>query len=464
MEERLNGITGRAQAVLESLDCQYAEVRFSSGMSTSIYFSGRELESIKSGDSTGGSVRVLKNGAWGFVAFNDPENIEGHIRNCLDLSSRINPGPHERSAVQPVPPVVLDFSDPCVTDFSKISIDEKFELIRGYNEILNSSPLIQTTGAQYRDARTLNFFMNTEGSRIRYEKMYCGVSLSSVAKDGPVIQPFHNSVSGHGGYEIVLCREETARDVARTAVDLLKAGPVPGGRYRVMVNQKLAGVFVHEAFGHLSEADAVYENDQMRKVMVLGRRFGTEKLNVIDDGGIPGLAGFIPADDEGILPGKTYLIKEGLLAGRLHSRETSFRMGEEPTGNSRAISSMREPIVRMTNTYIENGEFTRDDIFNAADDGIYALDFIGGQTNLEMFTFTSGYGYGIRNGKKGRMYRDIVLSGNVFTTLMNIGMIGNDRIMFGGLGGCGKGGQSPLPVSFGGPHMLINDVLIGGKQ
>jgi TldD protein len=92
------------------------------------------------------------------------------------------------------------------------------------------------------------------------------------------------------------------------------------------------------------------------------------------------------------------------------------------------------------------------------------MNFIGGQTNLEMFTFTAGYGYEVKNGKPGRMFRDIVLSGNVFQTLKEISMIGNDRKMYGGLGGCGKGGQVPLPVSFGGPHMLIKNVLIGGAQ
>ncbi len=125
---------------------------------------------------------------------------------------------------------------------------------------------------------------------------------------------------------------------------------------------------------------------------------------------------------------------------------------------------MQQPIVRMTNTYIENGAHGRDDLIEAAGDGVLAAGFIGGQTNLEMFTFTSGYGHEIRNGKLGPMYRNIELSGNVFTTLRNIEMIGNDRIMYGGLGGCGKGGQSPLPVSFGGPHLLIKDVLIGGSQ
>jgi len=138
-------------------------------------------------------------------------------------------------------------------------------------------------------------------------------------------------------------------------------------------------------------------------------------------------------------------------------------MGEEPTGNARAVGVTHQPIVRMTNTYIDNGDRSFDEILDAASDGVYACGVIGGETNLEMFTFTAACGYEIKGGRIGKIYRDIVLSGNVFTTLTRILMIGDDRRMFGGLGGCGKAGQSPLPVSFGGPHILIDGVMIGGN-
>ncbi len=462
--KKFDNIRPHPGKIISSLKCDYAEIRFSSGAGTSILFSGKTVDSVKSGGSSGGSVRVLKNGAWGFVSFNDISVMESSARRCLEMASMIHAGPGERSAIKPAGPLTGSYSDTMAEDFTSIPFDEKFSLIRGYNELLNSSSLIQTTSAMYRDVKSSYYYFNSEGSELKYDKCYCGVSLSSVARDGSVIQPFHNSVSGHGGFEIARNRGEMAQDIARMATDLLKAESLPGGRYSVIVNQKLAGVFIHEAFGHLSEADGIHENDDMKKIMVLGRRFGPDNLNVIDDGTLAGLSGFIPFDDNGVLPGKTYLIGNGLLSGRLHSRETAGKMGEEPTGNARAISAMSTPIVRMTNTYIENGVNTRKDLFDSMDSGIYALDYIGGQTNLEMFTFTSGYGYGIKNGKKGKLYRDIVLSGNVFNTLMNISMLADDRAMFGGLGGCGKGGQSPLPVSFGGPHMLINDVLIGGSQ
>src|SRR5690348_2895194 len=116
----------------------------------------------------------------------------------------------------------------------------------------------------------------------------------------------------------------------------------------------MAGVFIHEAFGHLSEADFVYENPQAREMMTLGRRFGRKVLTVGDNGAAPGLRGTMPFDDEGVPTQDSVLIKEGELVGRLHSRETAARMGERPTGNARALSFRHPPIVRMTNTYIGN--------------------------------------------------------------------------------------------------------------
>lgn len=452
----------KGRKILESSNCDYAEIRLSSSIGTGISLSGENVDSFTTGESVAGSVRVLKNGSWGFSTFNDLSMLERFFAGAVSSAELVPPV--EKSVIARGIPLTGEFNTPAERNFMDVTPDEKFTLIKRYNDILRASDSVQTTRAGYRDVNTEYTFMNSEGSFLSYDKLYCGISLASVAKRGTVIQPFHESVSGYGGFEIVCGKDHLAEGVVRTAVDMLDAEPVPGGTYDIIVDPKLCGVFIHEAFGHMSEADFVYENPRMKDVMVLGRDFGPEILNVYDDGTVNGIAGYIPFDDEGISPQKTSLIKNGLLSGRLHSRETAGKMNEDVTGNGRAISVMRQPIVRMTNTYIENGDSSRDDIFSSMDDGIYCVDVIGGQTNLEMFTFTAAYGYEVRNGKPGKMYRDIVLSGNVFNTLKNISMIGNDREMFGGLGGCGKGGQSPLPVSFGGPHMKIKDILIGGKK
>ena len=462
MNSKYSEAVEKGRRILESASCDYAEIRLSSSVGTGISLSGENVDSFTIGESVAGSVRVLQNGSWGFATFNDLTMIERFFAGAVSSASLVSPV--DKSVIARGAMSRGEFKTESKRNFMDVTPDEKYELLKRYNDILKKSESVQTTRAGYRDVNTKYTFMNSEGSFLSYDKMYCGISLASIAKRGSVIQPFHESISGYGGFEIVEGKDHLAEVVVKTAVDMLDAEPVPGGTYDVIVDPKLCGVFIHEAFGHMSEADFVYENPNMKDQMVLGREFGPAILNVYDDGTKKDCAGYIPFDDEGITPQKTALIKNGMLSGRLHSRETARKMDEEATGNGRAISVMRQPIVRMTNTYIENGNSSKEDIFSSMEDGLYAVDVIGGQTNLEMFTFTAAYGYMVKNGRPGKMMRDIVLSGNVFNTLKNIIMIGNDGEMFGGLGGCGKGGQSPLPVSFGGPHMKIKDILIGGKK
>ncbi len=134
-------------------------------------------------------------------------------------------------------------------------------------------------------------------------------------------------------------------------------------------------------------------------------------------------------------------------------------MSEKPTGNARAISYGFSPIVRMTNTIIENGDNSKEELFEDTKDGLYVKNWYGGMTEHEMFTFASAETYKIKNGKITETVRPVKLSGNLFKTLKNIDGIANDLEINQG-GGCGKGGQSPLPVSNGAPHIRINKTLV----
>jgi TldD protein len=116
----------------------------------------------------------------------------------------------------------------------------------------------------------------------------------------------------------------------------------------------------------------------------------------------------------------------------------------------------------MGNTFIEPRDVTFDQMIGDIKEGIYARNWYGGTTSMEMFTFSAGEAFMIRNGKVEDLIRPVVLSGNVFETLKRIDAIGNDLDMNQG-GGCGKGGQSPLAVSNGSPHIRIQQCLIGGR-
>jgi TldD protein len=445
---------------LKSAKADYAEVRIHEGVTTSVAYVGKEIESIGENRTLGGCVRALFKGGWGFVAFNDIENLPKYIEMACEQAQFIGTQESQLASI----PVIQDYVKTSVEiNPGDISLTDKQSLCSKYNSMILSSKQIQTSSVRYLDSRGIVYFANTDGSFIVQETIFCGISLLAMARDGMNVQQAYHSTGDLRGFNNALNLEQKTEEVTKRAIDLLTVKPVTGGKYTVIIDPKLCGVFVHEAFGHLSEADFIYENAKMREIMVLGKRFGSDALSIVDDGSLVGEAGYNKYDNEGTPTQKTYLIKNGILTNRLHSRETAAKMNEKPTGNARAISYAHGPIVRMTNTYMEPRDYSFEKMLSEVDYGIYAIGALGGQTNMEMFTFSAEEAYLIRNGKTQEKLRDVVLTGNVFETLMNIDAIGNDLKIYGGLGGCGKGGQSPLRVSDGGPHVRIQNVVIGGR-
>ncbi|MBD3185006.1 hypothetical protein GF312_22170 [Candidatus Poribacteria bacterium] len=450
------------EALLKS-DVEYAEIRIEDESKSWANFRGVALDSVGSSKTVGGMVRALYKGAWGYADFNDLKNLKVRVKEACESAKLIGKDKSKLARVEPVQHMTRFLLE---KDFRNIPLSEKISVIQEYNDILlNYHEKIETTNVMYRDSFRKIWYANTEGTYIEDERPYATAYISATAKDGDNIQPGRESIGSSAGFQVVEGLHEKAEKAAKRAVDLLAAPPVKGGKYTVVTNPRLTGVFAHEAFGHLSESDFVYENERMKEIMVLGRRFGPNNLNIIDDGSFPDQQGTLKYDDEGVKTRQNYLIKDGILVGRLHSRETAATMGESVTGNARALAYHNEPIVRMTNTYINKGQSAFDDMIKDVKLGIYALDMIGGQTTMEMFTFSAGYAYMIRDGQICELIRDVVLTGNVFNTLMNIDMIGDDlQWAPGGPGGCGKGGQSGLTVGIGGPHIRIQDVVVGGRQ
>lgn len=445
---------------LNKVRADYVEIRYEEIRTTEIHYVGKEVERIGEWEEKGGGIRAKFKGGWSFVSFNDLESLEKNLELAVKQARLLKRGKIKLAPVAPHDEIIsLDLRK----DPRRISLQEKYFLLSRYNQTLLSHEDIQTSDLKYADIHTIKYFVNSEGTYIQQEKMDMVLGMTAIARKGDNIQTAHEGIGGTGGYEIIEGREKEAEEVSRRALSLLDAEPFPGGRYTIIVDPKLAGIFAHEAFGHLSEADFLYENKRLARIMRLGRVFGSEELDIIDEAPIKGEGGHYLYDDEGVPAGKTYLIRQGKLVRRLHSRETAAKMGEAPTGNARAVSYEYPPIVRMSNTYIAPRAKTLEEMIDEVDEGLYVKGFRGGQTNLEMFTFSPEEGYIIEKGRLGKKFRDINLTGNIFTTLSNIDAIGRDLVLFTGSGGCGKGSQYPLPVATGGPHLRIKDVVVGGR-
>ncbi len=423
------------------------------------------LESIAQATNSGGIVRALKNGGWGTVSFNQLANLPGLVELAVRQAALIGRAKVERSCLAPVTPIEDTVPLAVQTDPRSITLAEKKRVCEEYNRlILSFGQPIASSGVTYADGYVRTIFVNSEGTYLEQERIDISGSFAAIATRGADTQIQHFGFGSTADAGVVYGHEDRVREICRHAAALLDAPPIKGGEYTVILDPILAGVFVHEAFGHLSEGDNIYENEQLQDLMRLGKRVGAEILSVYDTGLEPGARGYLRYDDEGVPTQKTYLIRNGLLVGRLHSRETAGKMNEAPTGNARAVNYTFAPIPRMRTTCIEAGASSFCEMFSGVPRGVYAQEAYGGQTDGEQFTFSAGRAQMIRDGRLAEMVRDVTLTGNVFTTLKNIDMIGSDQTKFEGPGGCGKAGQFPLPVSMWSPHVRIQHVVIGGKH
>ena len=450
--------------VLNKANVEYGEIRLEKTKVRKIMFMGRELDSCIENVDFGGNVRILHKGSWGFTSFNSLDELELKLERAKNHARSIGKIRNESFGLAEVPVVDLTIPLEVKHNPTTVPIKKVLDITGQYNQILlDFDQRLTNAGVFYQDRDRQTTFVNTEGTHLRREfvDLEFGIRVDVKNDKGTTYGLLRKGSSND--FSVIEGLKSEVISTAEKAIKKADAEVISGGTYTVILNPELAGVFIHEAFGHLSEGDKVYEDPNLKKVMVFGREFGPKNLDIYDTGLEVGANGYLPFDDEGVATEKTYLMKEGKLCGRLHSRETASKMGEKPTGNARALSYSFPPIPRMRTTMIGKGDVPLDEMIKETKNGIYCLGSRGGQTNGEMFTFTALDALMIRNGKMEEVVRDVTLTGNVFETLKNIDMIGNDDKVCNGAGGCGKGEQVPLPVSFGSPHIRIQDLTIGGK-
>lgn len=440
----------------------FLAIRLEEAEGTNILLRGDKVETLSEGIAIGGQVRACYKGGWGFATFNQLSTLADRIEEAIAAARLVG---EEETLLAPVDPVRVVCQLPLTgSDPRHIPLTEKKALCDRYNDILRTySDKSATTSVRYGDSTQHVILATSDGSLIEQSWVDMEMRFAATARNGEIVQTGRETTGSRKAYEDLTDLEEQVKGSAKRAVEALSLPSVKGNTYTVVVDPILSGLFVHEAFGHLSEADMLYENPDLLEVMSMGKRFGSKELQIFDGAAPEGHRGSYLYDDEGTPATTTQLIRDGVLVGRLHSRETAGKLGEKPTGNARCLNYHYPPIVRMTNTWIERGKTPVEDLFQGIKVGVYARNWLGGMTNGEMFTFSAGEAWMIRDGKIAEPVRDVTLSGNVFKTLANIEAIGDD-FYWDESGGCGKGGQSGLPVGCGGPSLRIRNVVVGGES
>jgi len=222
------------------------------------------------------------------------------------------------------------------------------------------------------------------------------------------------------------------------------------------------GILLHEAIGHGLEGDFNRKKTSAFSGL-MGQQVAAKGVTVVDDGTIPDRRGSLSFDDEGTPTSRTTLIEDGILTGYMQDRQNARLMGVSPTGNGRRQSYAHIPMPRMTNTIMLGGEADPADVVKAVKDGIYAVNFGGGQVDITngKFVFSCTEAYRVKNGEIGRPVKGATLIGDGPTALRRVRMIGDDMAMDPGIGTCGKNGQG-VPVGVGQPTLLIDGLTVGG--
>ncbi|MCK9566109.1 MAG: TldD/PmbA family protein [Methanothrix sp.] len=437
------------------MEPEFYDIRILRGSRTRIVLDNGKLEEIAAASFQGAAVRALFGGAWGFVTTDNVTDLGEEIDLAKRIARKIDR--HEDLTLARAPPG-RSVAIPVKKDPKNLSLEEKVALLR---EIEDAAKVkgVSSTQAVYSEVDFTVHYSSSEGLDLESKTTRMGFVISAVAHRNGLYQTDGEGRSGVGGLEL-FDREDPialARGVGETAVALLDADAPRGGTYPVLLDQELAGVFVHEAVGHATEGDIILEGDSCLEGK-LGQKIGSELVTVKDD---PSLMnnGYYSFDDEGSLAQETVLVEKGILKSYLNSRETAARLGGVPR-NARA-EGLDRPVVRMSNTYIANGDWKLEEIFEEMGDGVYLAGSRGGQvsTGEGIFQFNAKKGYLVEKGEKMRLLRDVSLSGKILETLLHVRAVGND-LKFNS-GRCGKAGQL-VPVSDGSPHLLVAEATVGG--
>jgi len=438
-------------------EISYYDLRHVTGQVTHIDIDNGVVESAGTSFFNKAVLRVLHKTGWGIVQIDNYTPSKGkkfddllqEARKLSDITEEavvLGDVPH---GVLPVPPMREDPRD--------VSIEEKSALLAEIEEAARL-PGVVNRRANYIERIEQVRFTDSSANEYAYEICRSGFNILAVAsRNGNVQMGYEREHSIHG-FDL-RHRQESGKKAAGVALALLDAGAVKGGKMHAVLDPELAGVFAHEAVGHASEGDLIQEGNSVLKGRI-GEKIGNENLTIVDDPGIHEF-GFDPVDAEGSAVCRTGIIRNGIIAAFLHNRESLAAVGNGKAGHARAMPG-EPPLVRMSNTFIENGDATEAEIFAECRDGIFLKGSRGGQVDpgRGIFQFNAEYGYLVENGECTKMVRDVSLSGEILSTLHEISLCGNDRKMSPGY--CGKGGQS-VPVSDGAPHILLLDAVVGGS-
>jgi len=347
-----------------------------------------------------------------------------------------------------------------------MGFEQKVKLLEDINDYARSKDdRVRQVSASLSGEWSAIEVMRPGGEVVRDIRPLVRLNVSVTAADGDRQETGSHGAGGREGYATFISPDAWQSQVDeafRQALVNLEAEAAPAGEMEVVLGPGWTGVLLHEAVGHGLEGD-FNRKETSAFAGRIGERVASPGVTVIDDGTLEGRRGSLTVDDEGTPTSKTVLIEDGILKGYMQDRLNARLMGVAATGNGRRESYAHQPMPRMTNTFMLGGNHDPEEILQSVKDGIYAVNFSGGQVDITSgkFVFNCTEAYRVQNGKVGKPLKNVALIGDGPTVMGRISMIGNDFALDPGIGVCGKAGQG-VPVGVGQPSIKIDKLTVGG--
>jgi len=349
-----------------------------------------------------------------------------------------------------------------------LGAEEKVDLLRQIDAYARScdprvSQVIVSLAATFETV----LIVATDGTYAADIRPLVRLNVNVIATQGKRREQGSDGGGGRFTYEELVkdnAWQRFADEAVRQALINLEADAAPAGTMTVVLGPGWPGVLLHEAVGHGLEGDFNRKGTSAFSGR-LGEKVAASCVTVVDDGTLPRRRGSLTVDDEGIPTERTVLIENGVLRTYMQDKLNARLMKMPVSGNGRRESFAHLPMPRMTNTFMTPGEYEAEDIISSVPQGLYAVNFAGGQVDITSgrFVFSASEAYLIENGKVTRPVRGATLIGNGPEAMTRVSMVGNDLKLDSGVGVCGKDGQS-VPVGVGQPTLRIDGLTVGGTQ
>lgn len=413
----------------------------------------------------GVGLRVVSGDKSGF-ACSDEISLPGLLEAAGNVRAIARSGKSAQSRLQKRAEIPALY--PSIDPLKSIPESEKIALLKRVDEETRKlDHRIEQVMVSMIGAHDVILVANQDGSMHGDVRPLVRMSVSVIVEDKGRREQGSSGGGGRTDYGFFLDEERAldyGREAVRQALVNLEAVDAPAGNMTVVLGSGWPGILLHEAIGHGLEGDFNRKGTSAFSGRV-GEKIASDLCTIVDDGTLSGCRGSLSVDDEGVISQNTMLIEKGILKGYMQDKMNAKLMGVPTTGNGRRESYAHQPLPRMTNTYMLPGEHEHDEIIASVKKGLYAHNFGGGQVDITSgkFVFSASEAYLIEDGKITQPVKGATLIGNGPDVLTRVSMVGNNLELDGGVGTCGKDGQS-VPVGVGQPTIKIDGLTVGGTK